>query len=898
MKTQEIIERFLNHFVNNGHKKVLGALTSLEDPNLLFVNAGMVQFVPYFLGKSVPPCVRITSIQKCIRTPDIEQIGITNRHNTFFQMAGNFSFGDYLKEVAIRLAWKLLTSSPSEGGYGLDSKKFWITVYLNDNETINLWKKVANIPDEQIQRRGMIHNYWSMGIPGPCGPCSEIYYDRGSKYGIKGGPSINEERYVEVWNLVFMENKRGKGSSKENFDILGRLPHTNIDTGMGIERIACILQNTDNVYETDLIRPVIDILSSIALNEYRTGRQFNDIHYRIVADHSRTAAIIICDYISPSNEGRGYVLRRILRRTIRSIKLLDVEQPMLGVLIHTVCTALSALYPELVTNFDHIYNIVIAEENMFNRTLSSGLKMFKKVAKRTRNSGSRIISGIDVFKLHDTYGFPLELTLEMASEANLFADKQSFYALMDEQKQRSKNIALNKRLNTDMLIYSKFLNSKPTKFIGLSSSLTEAKIVGIFIHNKQVLCINKNIQANEFAELILDCTPFYAESGGQLADRGLISGIGDSVYSQAEVVDVQKITKYLWVHRIKIISGEFYRGDIVTAAVDPKWRYDANISHSGTHVIHAAIKQVLGPNISQAGSLNRPGYLRFDFNWKNSLTYNQCSRIEEIANEAIGANYQVNTFIMGIDEAKTMGAVFIPLKSYPKLVRVVDIGGFFSLELCGGTHVRNLAQIRSISIVSESSIGAGIRRIEAYVGNNSFNYLNKKRTLVNNLSSLFKVPSTEISTKVAQLIERLKFIEKEYANSQLAYSRTLLTNLKKNIDYAEKAEMIAQKLPNDISTENLRILASELITIVDKQPLVVVLISEHRNNSLLFVITVNSIAQSIGLKANNLIKFFCSRISGTKSRGGGNYTFAQGSSQKVINIKTALNDLHNHILAG
>ena len=407
MQTHEIRKRFLDHFVQAGHTEVPSASVILDDPNLLFVNAGMVQFVPYFLGQRTPPWNRAVSVQKCIRTPDIDEVGITTRHNTFFQMAGNFSFGDYFKKGAIEFAWTLLTNPVEQGGYGFDPERLWATVYLDDDEAITLWQEVAGLPLERIQRRGMADNYWSMGIPGPCGPSSEIYVDRGPEYGIEGGPEANEDRYIEIWNLVFMQNERGEGTSKENFEILGPLPRQNIDTGMGIERVACLLQDVDNVYETDLLRPVIDLVAGVAPRGYVQGNHDDDVRYRIIADHSRTAAIIIGDGISPGNEGRGYVLRRLLRRIIRAAKLLGVEQPIMAELMATVRDAMGPSYPELVTDFDRIQRIAVAEETAFNRTLASGSRLFEEAAGATRASGASVLSGTDAFTLHDTYGFPL-----------------------------------------------------------------------------------------------------------------------------------------------------------------------------------------------------------------------------------------------------------------------------------------------------------------------------------------------------------------------------------------------------------------------------------------------------------------------------------------------------------
>ncbi|HEU4363172.1 MAG TPA: alanine--tRNA ligase, partial [Mycobacterium sp.] len=487
MQTHEIRKRFLDHFVKAGHTEVPSASVILDDPNLLFVNAGMVQFVPYFLGARTPPYRTVTSIQKCIRTPDIDEVGHTTRHNTFFQMAGNFSFGDYFKRRAIELAWTLLTNSVEQGGYGLDPERIWATVYFDDDEAVRLWQEIAGLPQERIQRRGMADNYWSMGIPGPCGPSSEIYYDRGPEFGAEGGPAVNEDRYIEIWNLVFMQNERGEGTGKEDFEILGPLPRKNIDTGMGVERVAFILQGVHNVYEIDLLRPVIDTVATVAARPYDVGNHDDDVRYRVIADHSRTAAILIGDGVTPGNDGRGYVLRRLLRRVIRSAKLLDIEGPIVGDLMATVRDAMGPSYPELVADFDRIRRIAVAEETAFNRTLVAGSKLFDEVAGATKASGTKAISGSDAFTLHDTYGFPIELTLEMASEAGLQVDEVGFRELMAEQRRRAKaDAAARKHAHADLTAYRELVDAGPTEFTGFDELTSEARILGIFVDGKRV----------------------------------------------------------------------------------------------------------------------------------------------------------------------------------------------------------------------------------------------------------------------------------------------------------------------------------------------------------------------------------------------------------------------------
>jgi alanyl-tRNA synthetase len=893
VQTHEIRKRFLDHFVKAGHTEVPSASVILDDPNLLFVNAGMVQFVPYFLGQRTPPFNTATSIQKCIRTPDIDEVGITTRHNTFFQMAGNFSFGDYFKRRAIELAWTLLTNPVSDGGYGLDPERLWATVYLDDDEAVGLWQEVAGLPTERIQRRGMADNYWSMGIPGPCGPSSEIYYDRGPEFGIEGGPVANEDRYIEIWNLVFMQNERGEGTSKEDFEILGPLPRKNIDTGMGVERVAFLLQGVHNVYETDLLRPVIDVVAARAPRGYDVGNHEDDVRYRIIADHSRTAAILIGDGVSPGNDGRGYVLRRLLRRVIRSAKLLGIDDPIVGDLMTTVRDAMGPSYPELVNDFDRIHRIAVAEETAFNRTLASGSRLFDDAARSTKAFGATVLSGTDAFTLHDTYGFPLELTLEMAAESGLSVDEEGFRGLMAEQRQRAKaDAAARKQAHADLSEYRELVDAGPTEFTGFDELSSEAKILGIFVDGKRVPVVTHDGHGADRVELILDRTPFYAESGGQIADEGSIIGTGATGSAKAAVSDVQKIAKTLWAHRVNVESGEFVEGDTVVAAVDPRWRHGATQGHSGTHMVHAALRQVLGPNAVQAGSLNRPGYLRFDFNWQGSLTDDQRTQIEEVTNEAVEADYEVHSFTTELDKAKAMGAMALFGENYPDEVRVVEIGGPFSLELCGGTHVGSSAQIGPVTILGESSVGSGVRRVEAYVGLDSFRHLAKERALMAGLASTLKVPSEEVPARVANLVERLRAAEKELDRMRLANARAAAANAAAGAEQIGKVRVVAQRMAGGMSAADLRTLVGDIRGKLGSDPAVVALIAEGETDSVPFVVAVNPAAQDLGLRANELVKQLGAAVNG---RGGGKADLAQGSGKGAAGIDAALAALRAEI---
>jgi alanyl-tRNA synthetase len=696
-----------------------------------------------------------------------------------------------------------------------------------------------------------------------------------------------------------MQNERGEGTSKEDYQILGPLPRKNIDTGMGVERVAVLLQGVHNVYETDLLRPVIDMVAARAPRGYDVGNHDDDVRYRIIADHSRTAAILIGDGVSPGNDGRGYVLRRLLRRVIRSAKLLGVEGPIVGDLMATVRDAMGPSYPELVADFDRIRRIAVAEETAFNRTLQSGSRLFDEVAAATKASGAGVLSGSDAFTLHDTYGFPIELTLEMATEAGLQVDEAGFRELMAEQRRRAKaDAAARKHAHADLTAYRELVDSGPTEFTGFTELTSEARILGIFVDGKRVPVVAHGAEGlagsagADHVELVLDRTPLYAESGGQVADAGTISGTGASESARAAVTDVQKIAKTLWVHRVNVESGEFVEGDTVTAAVDPGWRKGATQGHSGTHMVHAALRQVLGPNAVQAGSLNRPGYLRFDFNWQGPLNEEQRTQIEEVTNQAVQADYEVHTFNEQLDKAKAMGALALFGESYPDQVRVVEIGGPFSLELCGGTHVHNSAQIGPVTILGESSVGSGVRRVEAYVGLESFKHLAKERALMAGLASSLKVPSEEVPARVANLVERLKAAEKEIERTRLASARAAAVNAAAGAQRIGNVRLVAQRMSAGMSAADLRSLVGDIRGKLGSDPAVVALIAEGEGGSVPYAIAANPAAQDLGLRANELVKQLAGSVDG---RGGGKADLAQGSGKDSSGIDAALDAVRAEI---
>lgn len=880
MQTHEIRDRFTQHFVNAGHQAVPSASLILDDPTLLFVNAGMVPFKPYFLGQQTPPFPSgtATSIQKCVRTLDIEEVGITTRHNTFFQMAGNFSFGQYFKEGAIKHAWSLLTGSTDDGGFGLDPERLWVTVYLTDDEAAEIWENEVGVPAERIQRLGMEDNYWSMGIPGPCGPCSEIYYDRGPEYGAEGGPEADDNRYLEIWNLVFMEFERGEGDKKGNFELVGELPQKNIDTGMGIERVACLLQGVENVYETDLLRPVIDVAEAVTGAVYGKDHE-SDVRFRVVADHSRTAMMLILDGVSPSNEGRGYILRRLLRRIVRSARLLGAQGETLGRFMDTIMDTMTPSFPEIADNRERISRTAVNEEKAFLKTLESGTALFDRTAATVKNTGAAVLGGHEAFELHDTYGFPIDLTLEMASEAGLEVDMAGFDLEMKQQRDRAKaDNKAKKHGHVDESVYREWVDNNPTEFTGYSELTGDATVIGLVKDGVSVT----SAEAGDEVEIILDATPMYAESGGQMADRGTLTA-GDALI---EIRDVQRVAKRVSLHKATVVSGGIELGTTVTAQVDGGWRHGAQQAHSATHLIHAALRQVLGPTAVQAGSLNRPGYLRFDFNYTEQLTDEQMAEIATIANQAVDADLAVNTIETSLDQAKAMGATALFGENYGDVVRVVEIGGPFSMELCGGTHVGRSSQIGPVAVLGESSVGSGARRIEAYSGMDAFSYFSKEAALVSGVASQLKAKSSDLPDRIAQLTERLKSAEKEIAQLHQAQLMSRTGELVNQATEVGQFTVIALKLSDGISASDLRTVATDLKgRIRDRAGVVVLASADPESGKVPFIVGATDAAVAAGVKSGDLVKVLGEYVDG---RGGGKADLAQGSGSDAAGIDAGL----------
>ena len=876
MKTSEIRQRWLDFFEARGHTVVPSASLVSDDPSLLFTVAGMVPFIPYMSGVVPAPYPRATSVQKCIRTLDIEEVGKTTRHGTFFQMNGNFSFGDYFKKEAIEFAWELLVSSESDGGLGFDEKDLWVTVYKDDDESIDFWKKTAGLPDARIQRLGMDDNYWSTGQPGPAGPCSEIYFDRGAKYGKEGGPAVDDSRYLEIWNLVFMQYLRGEGTGKADFEILGELPNKNIDTGMGLERVAFLKQGVENIYEIDQVRPVLDRAAELAGITYGKD-EAADVRLRVVADHVRSALMLMSDGVTASNEGRGYILRRLLRRTVRAMRLLGVDSATFTELFAASRDAMSSSYPEIAENYQRIAQVANSEEETFLKTLASGTTILDVAVTDVKATGAKKLPGETAFLLHDTFGFPIDLTLEMAEEAGLAVDRAAFDSLMLEQRSRAKADAKAKKsLQADMSVYSDFRAKGETVFLGYDELDVESKIVGILKDGVPVPAAS----AGDTIEVIVGATSLYAESGGQDSDAGTIIGSG----YELSVLDVQKPVKGLISHTATVTSGLVAVGDAATTVVDRTYRREASAAHSATHLIHAALRQTLGDTAHQAGSYNKSGYMRLDFSWNEALSGETRSEIEDIANKAVLSDLDVTTREMALDEAKELGAMALFGEKYGDVVRMVDIGGPWSRELCAGTHVESSAQIGIINVVSEASVGSSNRRIEALVGADAFRSLAAERAIVAELSANLKAPRDQILTRISDLAASLKLADKKIAEYEAKAVRELVPSLLESVSSIGSTKTVIASVPNIARVDDLRELVTAVRERLQNENAVVALASVVDGKPSVIVATTEAARQS-GLKAGVFAKTAAGVLGGG---GGGRDDMAQCGGADASRVDEAL----------
>ncbi|MFV0319426.1 MAG: alanine--tRNA ligase [Microbacterium sp.] len=876
MKTAEISRRFLQYFEKNGHTIVPSAPLVTDDPALLFTIAGMVPFIPYLSGDVPAPYPRAVDVQKCLRTLDIEEVGHTPRHGTFFQMLGNWSFGDYFKEGAIRFAWELLTTPDAQGGLGFDPEELWVTVYEEDDEAHDLWLKLSSLPEERIQRLGKDTNYWSTGLPGPAGPCSEIFFDRGPAYGIDGGPATDDDRYVEIWNLVFMQYEIADVTSKYDFSIVGELPNKNVDTGMGLERVAFLKQGVDNMYETDQVRPVLDAAVELSGRPYGVNHD-DDVRFRIVADHVRSSLMLLSEGVTPSNEGRGYVLRRLMRRAIRSMRLLGVGGPTFAVLFAASCNAMKQAYPEVETDYPRIEQYALAEEATFLRTLASGSAILDESLTQTKDAGGTTLAGSEAFLLHDTYGFPIDLTLEIAEEAGLTVDRTAFDALMHEQRTRAKADArARKGQLADTSVYRELRGRGETVFTGYTDLETESTVLGLLVDGHPA----DRAAQGQVTEVVLAETALFAESGGQVADKGVIVGPG----FELQVLDVQRPVPGLVSHTVEVTSGEVAVGSAATSVVDAANRRAARQAHSATHLVHAALRDTLGQSATQAGSLNRAGYLRFDFTWGQALSPETRTEIEEIANNAIRDNLAVETRVVTLDEAKAAGAMALFGEKYGDEVRMVDIGGPWSRELCAGTHVGSSAEIGLISLVGESSVGASNRRIESLVGLDAFRSLAAERAIVTELTSTLKTPRDQLTARIAELSANLKAAEKKIA----ALEAKSLTEKAPALAAAATTEgaftVVTEVIGTVGSADDLRSLVLAVRDRLDSAAGVVALAGEANGRPVVIVATTPA-ARDAGAKAGLLAKAAAAVLGGG---GGGRDDVAQGGGADAAATPAAL----------
>jgi alanyl-tRNA synthetase len=747
MRSSEIRRIFLEFFRQRDHRIWPSSSLIANDPTLLLTVAGMVQFKPYFLGEATPPHPRAASVQKCARTLDIENVGETTRHFTLFEMLGNFSFGDYFKREAIAWAWELSTSAPPYG-FGFSPERIWATVYEDDDEAERLWLSETDVPAARIVRRGKADNFWDTGAAGPCGPCSELYYDRGPEYGLEGGPAVDESRYLEFWNLVFMQFERDDAGV-----ILGELPNQNVDTGMGLERMAMLLQGVPNAYEIDVVRPMLDRASELTGVAYGSGGR-EDVFLRVIAEHSRAASFLIADGVLPSNEARGYILRRLLRRAVRNARKLGTDQPIMRSMTHTVIDTLGEAWPELRQQAELITRVAIAEEEAFSRTLRTGLVMLDNAIAETRQSGAATLSGQTAFTLHDTYGFPVDLTLEIAREQGLDLDRDAFAAAMDEQRRRARAALRRDGTVTPAQTYR---SAGPSEFLGYVAEEIETRI-GAIIVGADLL---DRAGEGDKAQLVLPRTPFYAEGGGQLGDHGLIT----TDTGRFLVTDTTSPVEGVIIHHGHVVAGELTAGQGAYAEIDHARRASIRRGHTATHILHATLREVVGEHAAQAGSAIDAGRFRFDFPHFEAVPSDQLAHVEDVVNIRISQDPEIRTTETSQKEARQMGAIALFGEKYGDMVRVVQIGDF-SAELCGGTHVNHTAEIGLFTILTEGSIAANLRRIEAITGPEAFAFLSRERFVADQVARLLKVPTTEAVDRVAELLDRLRTTEKALAQAR------------------------------------------------------------------------------------------------------------------------------------
>lgn len=835
-----------------------------HDPSLLLTAAGMVQFKPYMLGDEVAPYARAASIQKCFRTTDIDRIGVTDRHFTFFEMLGNFSFGDYFKAEAIPWAWELVTEV-----WGLDPALLWVTVFETDTEAAAIWTDSTEIDPSRIVRMGKEDNFWDMGAAGPCGPCSEIYFDRGPDYGKSGGPAVNEDRYVELWNLVFMQDVMDRDGQ-----VVGELPRKNIDTGAGLDRVAMVLQGAPSVFETDLAFPLLEQAQSITGVSYRKDPT-SDISLRVLTDHARAVTFLIADGVFPTNEDRGYVLRRILRRAVRHARLLGTEANVIGPLVETTIEIFGAAYPELSSSRDFVLEVATREEIAFSRTLASGLEILD--SELGELSAGETLSGEVAFKLHDTYGFPIDLTREVASENGCEVDQAAFDSAMEEQRERGREAARKGRQSdetTEAATLREILDEHgPTRFTGYGATGGTGTILAILREAVPLA----GLETGERAELVADATPFYGEAGGQVGDTGEIT----TQSGRARVLDTTHPLPDLIAHRVEVVEGHLVPGQEAHFAVDAERRNRIRRNHTATHVLHWALREVLGDHVKQAGSLVAPDRLRFDFNHFSAPTAEELREVEAMANAKLLTNQAVRAFETGRGYAEEIGAIAFFGDKYGDVVRVLEAGDF-SRELCGGTHVDALGEIGLIRVISEGSIGSNTRRIEAMTGESAVSDLMKQEVLLHHAAGLLKANPADLPAKIEKLIGEQKRSEETIREMRrrLAASLAEVASASSLVEEADGAKVVVARL--DEPVEMLREVG---LVLRDRDEVDIAVLGSSAGEKASLVSVVSRRAQEAGVLASQVIAGAAKALGGGGGKGA---DLAIAGGPKVLEIDTAL----------
>ena len=867
----ELREKYLSFFESKGHLRLDSfPLVPKNDPSLLLINSGMAPMKKWFLAQEEPPRHRVTTCQKCIRTPDIERVGITARHGTFFEMLGNFSFQDYFKEEVIPWAWEFLTS---DAWMAIPKDKLYISVYLEDDEAYDIWTKKVGIAEDHMVRLGKEDNFWEHGS-GPCGPCSEIYFDRGPEYGC-GKPTCGVgcdcDRYMEIWNLVFSQfDSDGKGHYE-------RLPRPNIDTGMGLERLACAMQNVGNLFEDDTVQSVLRHVERVSGKTYKQDNK-TDISIRVITDHIRSCTFMVSDGILPSNEGRGYVLRRLLRRAARHGRMIGINHPFLVDLVETVISSSESAYPELREHAEYIKKVIGTEENRFYKTIDAGMNILNGLMDKIGAGKEKVISGIEAFKLNDTFGFPLDLTKEIAEEAGIHVDEDGFHAEMAKQKKRAREERLSKDISGWSADLFGELTVEPTVFTGYTALHDGASVLALSDEEVLTDAISTDEGAKEGVLVILDKTPFYAEMGGQVADHGYITSANASL----RVENVKKTPKGYFVHTCTLESGIIKVGDKVTAQVDKDYRMSICRNHTATHLLQAALREVLGEHVHQAGSYQDANVTRFDFTHFSAMTPEEIAKVEQIVNRKILDGMNVEIKSMPIAEAKQLGAMALFGEKYGEVVRVVNVQGW-STEFCGGTHVQNTAQIGAFKIISEASAAAGIRRIEAVTGANVMALLNEDEKILKETAAVAKVNNQkELAGRVQSLVDENKALARELEELKAKAAASKVGDLFQNAADVEGVKIVTAFF-SGTAPETLRSMSD---AIRDKAPNTVSVLVGGVDGKLTMTVSVAKGAMEKGLKAGVLVKEIAAIAGGN---GGGKPDFAMAGLKDANKVDEALN---------